>query len=97
MKKLIKLIIHEFFFRFGWICFVALCLYPIYSFFIEKKVELEFVINHVEIVNYSQFALGMLCLLFFSGVLTFLRMKDYRKKEKEAKEPTEKQGIVECV
>jgi len=96
MKELIKLFVREFFFFFGWLCFFGFCLYPVYTFFMEKKVEL-LSIKSVEIINSSKYASDMLWLLLGTGILTFIIITDKRKKEKKAAEKaaTEKQEIVE--
>jgi len=70
-----------------------LCVYPAYSFFIKKKVEMQFP-SGIEIVNYSSFAFSMLWMLLGVGAMTFIVIKREQKKEKEVKETTEKQEIV---
>ena len=75
-----KLLIRELFFCFGILCFFALCIYPAFSFFIEKKSEF-YMISGIELVNYSRFAFGVLMLFLFAGIIAFMRIKKYRKKD----------------
>jgi len=92
--KHVKLFINEFFWCFGWLSFFALCLYPVYAFFIKNKVEL-LGINGIEIVNNHLFLFDMWWMVFGAGILAFIRIKNNRKEAKKSKEITEEQAIVE--
>jgi len=88
-----KTLFREFFYSFGVLCFFALCLYPVYSFNSTGKPEL-LSISSIEIIDYKEYIFDICWFLLGAGLLTFLIVKNDKKKEKNEKDENTDKNIL---